>query len=88
MAEAIIQIRVNSNFKLQVQKLARQYDLPIATFIKLLLGDFIRAKKNFLIANLTEQKEIDTAFKDYLKAKKANKLKSIDNLFKNAHLSD
>ena len=88
MSATTIQIRVTSTFKTQIKKTASMYDMPMATFIKLLVGDFIRAKKNVFIGTLKkqEEREIDLAYKDYLKAKKQNKLKPIETLFKDAGL--
>ncbi len=86
MSYTTIQIRVVPSFKDKIKEVAADYDLPLATFIKILIGDFIRAKRNLLATSLKneELKEIDLAYKDYLKAKKERKLKPIEFLFKDA----
>ena len=54
----LIQIKVNKEFRAKLEDIASEYDLPVSSFIKVVIGDFIRNKRtNILTENGFSKKE-------------------------------
>ena len=45
----LIQIKVDKQFRQRLQEIALEYDLPVSSFIKVVIGDFMRNKRNNLL---------------------------------------
>ncbi len=83
-----IQLRVSPQFKETLEKEAEVFDLPTATYIKVLLANQ-RRRMSFLdigkdTATKKEKREIKKAMKEYKEAKKKGKLIPFKEMIENA----
>ena len=46
---SLIQIKTDKQFKQKLKKVALEYDLPVSSFIKVVVGDFMRNKRSHLL---------------------------------------
>ena len=79
MSSNLIQIKVNQEFRNKLEDVASEYDLPVSSFIKVVIGDFIRNKRaNVLTENGFSEKEEQRIIKSVLMTNKDIKNKKVN----------
>ncbi len=79
---SLIQIKTDKQFKQRLKKVALEYDLPVSSFIKVVVGDFMRNKRSHLLTEnsftIEEENRIIQGIKETNKLIESKKINTVN----------
>ena len=79
---SLIQIKTDKQFKQKLKKVALEYDLPVSSFIKVVVGDFMRNKRSHLLTEnsftIEEENRIIQGIKETNKLIESKKINTVN----------